>query len=388
MALGKKAPAKGKAPARAKNKTPTKGKGGAKKAFRGRLPVKRSINLILVNDKKINVFKAIPAVLLVLVLAAAFSKFLVLDRLNAMTRSSSEVSRLRTDIMEARKLLKDYDGIEDDYAHLTYADMTSEEMERVDRVKILELVSTILPAGNTAKSWSVTGNMLLVDISGGSLQNLNELAREIEKSPIVDSCVITTATKNDVGVNGHEEASAKSRDLLEMLDSRREAVESTGSSGSAESNPMVSAITNILENLANENVQARFNIYLCQPPESEESPEPEEGSEPEATPEPTATAEPTPEPTAEPVDAQPAETAQAEGEQPSKPVRAPRQTEAAEATDAPEATEAVPVENAAVPATEAVSDAAEAVPTEDAAVPATEAAPEAAATVPEEVEAP
>lgn len=367
MALGKNVPAKGKAPARAKAKRPAKGKGGSKKAFRGRLPSKRSINLILVNDKKISVLKAIPAVLLVLALAAAFSKFLVMDRLNAIYSSSSEVSRLRTNLVEARKLLKEYDGIEDDYAHLTYADMTSEEMGRVDRVKILELVSTILPAGNTAKSWSVSGNMLLVDISGGSLQNLNDLAREIEKSPIVDSCVITTATKNEPGANSHEEASAKSRELLEILDSRREAVESTGSSGSVESSSMMTAVTNILENLANENVHARFNIYLCQPTESEETAEAEATSESEATPEPTPTAEPTPEPTAtaEPAGAQPAETAQAEGEQPSKPVRAPRQAETAEATDAPEAAEDVTAEAADA----ALSEAAEAVTTEDAAVP-------------------
>jgi hypothetical protein len=55
--------------ARAKNK-----KGSRLK--RGRMPVKTSINLVPVNENKINLGIAIPAILLIILLAAAFRKYM------------------------------------------------------------------------------------------------------------------------------------------------------------------------------------------------------------------------------------------------------------------------------------------------------------------------
>ena len=55
--------------------------------MKGKLPTKRSINLVLVDENKINPLTAILGVLLIVVLAGAFSKFLVIDRLNAYAQS-------------------------------------------------------------------------------------------------------------------------------------------------------------------------------------------------------------------------------------------------------------------------------------------------------------
>ena len=38
-------------------------------------------------------------------------------------------------------------------------------------------------------------NLLTVEMTGESLEKLNELAREVEENPIVDTCSIVTANK-------------------------------------------------------------------------------------------------------------------------------------------------------------------------------------------------
>ena len=62
MAAAKSCPAKGQK---------------ASKVFHGRMPVKRKINLTLINENRIDPLKAIPAILLILLLALVFGKFLV-----------------------------------------------------------------------------------------------------------------------------------------------------------------------------------------------------------------------------------------------------------------------------------------------------------------------
>ncbi len=228
-----------------------------KKGVRGRMPTKRSINLILIDEKKISIGKAVPAVLAILVLAALFSKFLVADRLVTMTQSSSRVSQMRADLDQAMVAVQQFGDVESTYAHYTLNGMSPEELSLVQRTQVLELVSTFLPVRTTtltlaelrarlmealrsartapdaleaarlirarlteqvvtdnppivtAQSWSVSGNMLTVEVAGPSLETMNVLARRMEQDPIVDSATISTANKATTNVVAGEEVKAK-----------------------------------------------------------------------------------------------------------------------------------------------------------------------------------
>ena len=116
--------------------------------------------------------------------------------------------------------------------------MTQAELALVDRVDVLDLVGTILPEqsevledepdeldeldefdefydddddeddlledeaeddqGYAIKSWNASENVLTIEVSGPSLEALNQLAHQLEGSPIVNSCTITTANKATV----------------------------------------------------------------------------------------------------------------------------------------------------------------------------------------------
>ena len=224
----------------AKKIKPAKGKG----VLKGKLPTKRSINLVLVDENKINPLTAILGILLIVVLAGVFSKFLVIDRLDAMAQAQGRVTRLQGDLDSAMDALDNIGDIGETYAHYTLEGMTAAELNQVDRVLVLALVDSILPVveegpseaeiagilksmfrdapatGNDAldtarqrarldlleqlvpvpeyivNRWSLTDNLLTLEVNGQTLERLNELRRQIEKSPIVDSCAIMTANKD------------------------------------------------------------------------------------------------------------------------------------------------------------------------------------------------
>ncbi len=224
----------------AKKVKPAKGKG----VLKGKLPTKRSINLVLVDENKINPLTAILGILLIIVLAGVFSKFLVIDRLNAMSQAQGRVTRLQGDLDSAMDALDNIGDIGETYAHYTLEGMTAAELNQVDRVLILALVDSILPVVDEGPSeaeiadilksmfrdapatensaldaarqrarldmleqlvpvpeyivnrWSLTDNLLTLEINGQTLERLNLLRQQIERSPIVDSCAIMTANKD------------------------------------------------------------------------------------------------------------------------------------------------------------------------------------------------
>lgn len=214
-----------------------------KGVLRGKMPTKRSINLVLVNENKINPVMALLGILLVLVLAAAFSKFLVIDRMNAMDNAKKRVQRIQNELDTTLDTLENIGDLSETYAHYTLEGMTSAELGLVDRLAVLALVDSILPeidegpdeeeraeivsnlfrpspvTGNealdksrekardnvldqlvpipeyTVNKWNLTDNLLTLEVNGQSLERLNLLGQQIESSPIVNTCTIVTANK-------------------------------------------------------------------------------------------------------------------------------------------------------------------------------------------------
>ena len=108
----------------AKKTKPNKGKS----VLKGRIPTKRTINLVLVDENKINPLMAILGILLIVVLAGAFSKFLVIDRMNAMSRAQARVTQLQHDLDSTMDALDNIGDIGETYAHYTLEGMTAAEL--------------------------------------------------------------------------------------------------------------------------------------------------------------------------------------------------------------------------------------------------------------------
>lgn len=176
-------------------KSKSKKAGGLKR--RRQMPVKRTINLATQGEKKMNVGLAIPSVVLIVVIAAVFSKFLVIDRFAEVTAAQRVVYDLQTRLDQGYAELADFDDLSELYAHYTYSGFTAEELNRTDRVDILNLIRNMVLPYAEVNSWSVTGNQLTINMTGESLQQINLIVQQLEQQDLVDFCTVNTANTDD-----------------------------------------------------------------------------------------------------------------------------------------------------------------------------------------------
>lgn len=172
----------------------SKKKGNVK---RRQMPTKRSINLAVLSEKKTHFGLLIPGILLILVVAAAFSKFLVIDRLAEVDAARAEVNRLQTKIDQGYEELAGFDDLADLYAHYTYSGFTQEELNRSDRVEVLRLIRSVVLPRTEVSSWTLSGNTLTINLNGETLQDINLLVQQLEAEDIVDFCTVNTANTKD-----------------------------------------------------------------------------------------------------------------------------------------------------------------------------------------------
>ena len=166
------------------------------------MPSKRTINLAPIGVKKIDLRLAAGGVLLILLLASAFGKFLVADRLNAVIRAEGEVTALQSDIQGAYRRIAGYGDLETEYAHYTYSGMTKEELAMADRAEVVRMVQKETGEAARLISWNLSGNLLTLSVAASDLQDINRMVKNLGEFEIVDLCSVTTAVKEDLQVPG------------------------------------------------------------------------------------------------------------------------------------------------------------------------------------------
>lgn len=168
--------------------------GKGKKPNKLLLPTKRTINLATVGEKRTNYTLLAGELVLGLVVIALALKFGVYDRLSAMYKAEREAAEVRHQVNTLTEEIDSYGDLNDLYAHYTYSGMTEEELTRVDRLDVMEMITrVILPQSSTA-SWSISADKLNLSIKSDSLEEINSIAKQLEQEPIVDYCTVSTAS--------------------------------------------------------------------------------------------------------------------------------------------------------------------------------------------------
>lgn len=168
-----------------------------KKSMRGRLPVKRTINLARAGVETIDPKAATAGIILIILAAAIFSKIFVADRLAAMFRADAEAAKLQSQLDSAYAQIGAYGDLEDEYAHYTYSGMTKEERSLVDRPAVIRMIQTEAESYDDTIEWSLSGNVLTINVSGNDLQQINLMARRLEGYDLVNTCTVVNAIKDD-----------------------------------------------------------------------------------------------------------------------------------------------------------------------------------------------
>ena len=165
---------------------------------RGRLPVKKSINMAVVGQKKTRVSTALLAIILILIAAAAFGKFLVMDRLSEVDREEQKVRDLRNELSAANAKLDSFGELKEVYAHYTFADMNGEEMRRVERSDVVELIERVVLPAADLNSWNVKENQLTLNVTLDTLQDTNLLAQILNEEDMVEFATVKNAVTNEI----------------------------------------------------------------------------------------------------------------------------------------------------------------------------------------------
>ena len=161
------------------------------------IPTKRSINFVTVGQEEINPKYATIGIVLIIIVAILFSKFLVVDRLMALSKAQSEVASIQSQVDAAYEKIESYEEISSEYAHYSYSGMTVDELELVDRGAIMDLIKNdVMPTASVTK-WNLNGNELSLELSGASLSAVNNLASKLEEKSIVSYCSVQTASKSN-----------------------------------------------------------------------------------------------------------------------------------------------------------------------------------------------
>jgi len=169
-----------------------------------KVPVKRSINLVDTGKKPVRVTVALPLIILIVIAALAISKFAVIDRYARLNAAESEVARLRSELNAGYAKIDSFGELKETYAHYTYSGMTAEELQRVDRADIVEMIQHYVISQAKLGSWSVAGNVLTLSLTRSTLEEVNVLAQQLNGDDIVDFCTVQTASTSTYST-GEEE---------------------------------------------------------------------------------------------------------------------------------------------------------------------------------------
>ena len=170
--------------------------GAAKRAAskRGRTPTKENINLATIGVKRTRWGLGILVLVVILIAAAAIGKFLVYDRLTAVSAAESEAAEVKRQIDATQAKIDEYGELNELFAHYTYTGMTSEEQNRVDRVAVMELIERIVMPQMDVNSWTLSGNRLQMTVQADTLQRINLTAQKLLEDDMVSYCAVNTAT--------------------------------------------------------------------------------------------------------------------------------------------------------------------------------------------------
>ena len=169
--------------------------GKKKKGAGGHMPVKRSLNLANVGEKRISIVTAVLLAILVVVAAGVFSKFAIIDRFMEVAQIRDENSMLSVQIATVNTKIETYVDMAREYAHYTYQDLTADERAWADRSAIMDLIQEKVNPVTPVSAWTVNGNQVMMTITGYSLESVNNMVLRLQEDELVDYCSVATASQ-------------------------------------------------------------------------------------------------------------------------------------------------------------------------------------------------
>lgn len=170
---------------------------GQDKLSRNNIPTKRTLNLAYEPKDAVKPTMAIPLVILGIVGGIFFSNYFIIDRFEEVSAARDRVAAIQQDLDAGYEELKDYDDLMVIYSKYTTSGMTDEELNRSDRVEVMNLLQSVVMPRLKVANWTLTSNTLTINITGTTLQQINLIVQSLNEDPLVRYCTVQTAVSRD-----------------------------------------------------------------------------------------------------------------------------------------------------------------------------------------------
>ena len=160
-------------------------------------PSKTSINLVVTDDS--TQFTPRTAVMLVLVLlfAAVFCKFAVIDVMGAASQAESRVSAAQAQLSALQAANADYNEVQAAYDKIGVSGLSADERALADRGDVIELIENTASQLGSLQAVRVSGNTMELQFSDRSLHDVSRLMQVLESKDIVAGVSVSMAKTDE-----------------------------------------------------------------------------------------------------------------------------------------------------------------------------------------------
>ncbi|MBQ7161646.1 MAG: hypothetical protein IJR90_08060 [Clostridia bacterium] len=161
------------------------------------VPTKRTINLAVQSKKKTNLTGSLLAALIIVAVGVLVGKFGIIDRLVAASEAEAAMNAVQRQVDAGYEKIDSYGELTETYAHYTYSGMTQEELQKINRVQVIEMVRRVVVPQAEVYGFEIKGNVLTLTVVDKNLAEVNQISQELMKEEMVDYCTVKEAATND-----------------------------------------------------------------------------------------------------------------------------------------------------------------------------------------------
>ena len=169
------------------------GKSGGKKVV---IPTKTTMNFAR-RESGVKLGRVAPAALVVIAIVAIGAKVGILDLLDQKTAAYASLASKQEQLVAISMQLTEYDEVAALYGRYSYGWMDESETSLVSRLDVLDLIEEKLAYVCNVSNVSVNGNVLTLNLSGVTLDEISAIVQELESSPMVLGVTVSNASAPD-----------------------------------------------------------------------------------------------------------------------------------------------------------------------------------------------
>lgn len=181
-----------------KKKNTKAAKAEAAKLNSRKYPHKKSLNLVVKEKSSVNFLVLIPVLILLVIGALAFSKFMILDRFTQVDQAKAEVAVLQSTFDGLKAYTAKYPEVEEEYQRYSTKWMTNEESGTVSRMDMLKLVEKEFMTDYQVMNLSSTGNVISLKVAGIDLDTMSGIVNTLYARNDVAKVEVSSANNTEI----------------------------------------------------------------------------------------------------------------------------------------------------------------------------------------------